>query len=121
MLDLRVAFEADEFRNVNAAEFAHAPEIVAQKIGYHHQLGHFLSAGLEFVSELRIARRIRIAWTGAFNGTRLDVRAAQAQKALRRTARELEIYSVQISGERRGRRFQKPFVKTPWRSCERRS
>src|SRR3954447_24041528 len=107
MLDLRVAFEADEFGNVHAAKFAYAAEIVAHKVGDHDEFGHFLGAGLEFVGELRVARGIGIARARAFDRTRLNMRAAQIEKTLGRTAGELKIAGIQESGEGSGRRFEK--------------
>ena len=52
VLDLREAFEADEFGYLDRAKFADFPEVIAQQVRYHHQFGHFFVAGLEFIGEL---------------------------------------------------------------------
>src|SRR5215472_183360 len=46
VLDLRVAFETHQLRNVDPAELANLAEIVSEQVSDHHQLGHFLCAGL---------------------------------------------------------------------------
>src|SRR5262249_14923341 len=55
VLDLGEAFEADEFGDLNGAEFADFAKVIAQEVGDHDEFGHFLGTGLEFVSELGIA------------------------------------------------------------------
>jgi putative lipoprotein len=46
VLHLGVAFQPDEFRHLDGAIFADAPEVVAEQVGDHDQFGHFLRAGL---------------------------------------------------------------------------
>ena len=55
MLHLREFFQPGQFRHLHGAEFANSAQIVAQQIGDHHQFGHFLGAGLQFVGQLRVA------------------------------------------------------------------
>ena len=124
MLHLRESFEPRQFRRLHRAEFAHLAEIVAQQIGDHHQFGEFLRAGLEFVGELRVARRVGVARARALDGPRLDVRAAQAQKLFRRRRRDLEIAAIEERRKRRGRNGAQPLKQFPagkiaWRRCSR--
>ena len=103
MLHLRELFQPRQLRRLHGAKLAHFAQIVAQQIGDHHQFGQFLRAGLQFVGELRVARRVGIARARALDRPRLDVRTAHAQKLFRRRRRDLEIAAIEKRGKRRGR------------------
>src|SRR6266850_3860858 len=103
VLDLWVALEPDEFGDLDGAKFANFSQVVAEKISDHNQLGHFFGAGLEFVSELRIARGIGRARSGALYGSRLNLRTAEAQEQFRGGGNDFEFSAVEVSGERGGR------------------
>ena len=75
-----VAFDLAEGRHLDAAVLAHAPEVIAQEIGDHHQFGDFLGAGLEFVAQLRVARRIGMPRPGSLDRPRLNLRTAHPQE-----------------------------------------
>ena len=73
VLHLRVAFQAHQFRHLHGAIFAHPAQIVAEQVGDHNQFSHFLGAGLEFVSQLRVAGGIGRARAGALDRPCLDL------------------------------------------------
>src|SRR6185436_17826448 len=103
MLHLREFFEANEFGHLNRTEFANFAEVIAEKVRNHKQLGHFFCAGLQFVSQLRVARWIARSWAGSFNRPGQDVRAAQAQEEFGRGRDNLEISAIEERSKRCGR------------------
>ena len=113
MLHVGVAFEPDQFRDLHRTVFTDLAQVVPQQVRNHDQFGHFLGAGLEFVGELGVARRVGGARTRAFDGASLNVRSAQAQKQLWRRRRDLEFTAIEKRGERRRRNGGQPSKKIP--------
>jgi len=101
MMDLRKAFELHELRDGDAAVFANLAEVVAFKIGDHHELGELLGIGLELEGELLVAHGIAAAGTRALDRTRYDVASADAQEKLRRRGEHAGVAEIE---ERRARR-----------------
>ena len=113
MLHLRVLLQPHQLRHLHAAKFAHAPKVIAQQVGDHHQLRTFLFAGLQFVSELRITLGIRTARPGTLDGARLDVLSAEAQKSFRAGGGDLKIACIQERSKRRRAGDVEGTVKAP--------
>ena len=103
VLHLRESFQLGDFRRLHGAEFADLAQIISEQVRDHHQFGEFLGIGLEFVGELRVARRVGIARARALDGSRDNVRTAHAQELFRRRRRDLEIAAIEKRGKRRWR------------------
>ncbi len=113
MLHMRIPLQPHEFRHAHRAVFADAAQIIAQQIGDHHQLRHFLGAGLEFVGELGVAIRIGRARARAFDRPRQNVRATEPQEKLRRRRGNLKIAAIQERREWGGGHAGEFFVELP--------
>lgn len=73
VVDVLEFFELENVGDFDGAVLADLSEIIAQEVGDHDELGAFFFRVLEVVGGLSIARGVRIAWAGAFNGASFDL------------------------------------------------